>query len=503
MSEHHNNRQPRFRSNAPHPNQGSEEGWQESFSKPHKMRLEPRPGSPREQWEQRRLSQRIGYKPEENRTPPAPNPRAQNARRAPSPGEPKKQPGLSNLKTTPEIGQDNLRSQAQKHGHHNPRLAKNKQGLPAPTPKAPFKISPLLLILAAILVIGVTFSFFLGNRSFNVTVNGVEVTLKGEHTLTSLVKDGYANPQPGNMLAVDGLPIEGHDGLPFSAVVNGKPVEDLDQRVRGGQVIIISDGGDMLEPYDETTETVAFTITEEGNGPLHVFEGEGADGRTQVRTGSVSGISVRLDEAPVTNVVCRSGFPNVGEEKVVALTFEGGPSPETTVKVLDLLASYNMKATFFIEGDEFNREQEELIKRIANSGHQVAVKTPAEVSENFDSLSVDDQRNELMKGYDALCRISGHELSRVYRSADTNNPHGQRQLASYMRAEIGWTIDSKDKESSSMNTIVLSIEAANSGSIVLLHDGGGNGNQMVEALGIALPYLKELGFRFVTVDELL
>jgi|GEM_PF-934662 len=545
MSESHNNRQRRIRSDAATPEPRPNEGRSEKIT-PHKVRLNPRPGSPREQWEQRRLSQRIGYRPEDEGKRPSqefllnqekqslPNSQAPFDKRpiagrrpsqqfdAPTPSKPSSstpfltpaqrvqratagggKPAIPGMKTTAEIGQENLLIQAQAPGVSNPHLAKGKAGMPkpAPTPKVPLKLSPLLLIVAAVLVVGLAIFVGLGSKSFTVTVNGVEVPLRGDHTLTSLVKDGYAHPQPGSMLAVDGLPIEGHEGLPFSAVVNGKTVENLDQKVRGGQIIIISDGGDKFEPYDESLETVPFAITEEGDGPLHRFEGQGSDGLSTVRVGSVSGITIRLEEAPVTGVTCRRSFPNGGGEKVIALTFEGGPSPENTGKILDILATYNLKATFFIEGDSFLKDQEALIKRISDSGHQLAVKISDEPIPDIDSLSADDQRAALMKGYDALCRISGKELSRVFRGGNGGDPHSVRHMASYMSAAVNWTLDTKDTTATSKNALVLSIEAADSGSILLLHDGGAN--LTFEALEVALPFLKEKGFRFLTADELL
>ncbi len=68
---------------------------------------------------------------------------------------------------------------------------------------------------------------------------------------------------------------------------------------------------------------------------------------------------------------------------------------------------------------------------------------------------------------------------------------------------IGWYVDTLDGSRPGVDAIVQRILSVQPGQIVLMHDGGGERNQTVEALRIALPQLREQGYRFVTVDELL
>ena len=72
-----------------------------------------------------------------------------------------------------------------------------------------------------------------------------------------------------------------------------------------------------------------------------------------------------------------------------------------------------------------------------------------------------------------------------------------------MSAEIGWIIDTEDWQRPGAEAIAEAIMSAKSGDIILMHDGGGPRTQTIDALRIALPYLKEKGFKFVTIDELL
>ena len=64
-------------------------------------------------------------------------------------------------------------------------------------------------------------------------------------------------------------------------------------------------------------------------------------------------------------------------------------------------------------------------------------------------------------------------------------------------------MDTEDWRRPGVDAIAQRIESAKSGDIILMHDGGGPRSQTIEALRIALPYLREQGFKFVTIDELL
>ena len=78
-----------------------------------------------------------------------------------------------------------------------------------------------------------------------------------------------------------------------------------------------------------------------------------------------------------------------------------------------------------------------------------------------------------------------------------------RAIGPKVSAEIGWDIDSQDWRRPGSAAIANQIKSAWPGAIILMHDGGGDRSQTVEALKDALPYLKEQGYRFVTIDELM
>ena len=75
-----------------------------------------------------------------------------------------------------------------------------------------------------------------------------------------------------------------------------------------------------IDVYKRQEESIPYSIEEEGRGPIHVLEGQGADGLKRTKTGSVSGLTTEEVVQEPSNVVRRNVSPQVGEDKVVALS---------------------------------------------------------------------------------------------------------------------------------------------------------------------------------------
>ena len=104
----------------------------------------------------------------------------------------------------------------------------------------------------------------------------------------------------------------------------------------------------------------------------------------------------------------------------------------------------------------------------------------------------------------AIEAVTGAEASRIFRTPGGNfGDDVVKNIGPLIKAEIGWNIDSSDWRRPGADAIAKQIEDAWPGAIVLMHDGGGNRSQTIEALKKALPRLKDQGYRFITIDELL
>lgn len=343
--------------------------------------------------------------------------------------------------------------------------------------------------------------------SFNITLNGETKTVERFDSVNSLIKDGLADPQPGDYLAVDGSVIEAGGGEKSRITVNDKSPRTTFWPLHQGDAVVVEDGADVTEDYTSEETSSDPEGVETGWGAVHAY----VDGKPRVaelRTGKDSGRTAEVEvQAAVASSYVKYNA-QTGGDKVVALTFDDGPWPETTEQVLDVLDQYGAKATFFTIGDQV-ADHSDLVKRAFDAGHQICTHSwdHAAGSGNgvdLTRMSAEEQIAEVTKGYEAIEAVTGTTASHVFRAPGGNFTGSiVWTLRDYVDAEIGWNVDTEDWRRPGAEAIANRIMKAKSGEIVLMHDGGGDRTQTVEALKTALPYLRDQGFRFVTVDELL
>jgi peptidoglycan-N-acetylglucosamine deacetylase len=193
-----------------------------------------------------------------------------------------------------------------------------------------------------------------------------------------------------------------------------------------------------------------------------------------------------------------------GDDPVVSITFDDGPNPKATARILDVLRRARVSATFFVLGRHVERWPE-LVRRMAVEGHQIGNhgyyhrklhrRTPAFV------------RDDITRGTEQIVRASG------VRPRHFRAPHGFRSpwvtpiAASLGQRTVGWSLGVWDSAMPGAQAIVRrSVEGMHAGSILLLHDGDGydpNGDrsQTAEALPAIIDGLRGRGFRFMTLPE--
>ncbi|MEI4771669.1 polysaccharide deacetylase family protein [Psychrobacillus sp. FJAT-51614] len=189
------------------------------------------------------------------------------------------------------------------------------------------------------------------------------------------------------------------------------------------------------------------------------------------------------------------------EEKVVALTFDDGPHPKYTTEILDLLAKYNAKATFFILGENAAKKPE-LILRQHNEGHEIANHTythPLKTSIanlELELKKTNDLIYSITGNYPTLFRpVEGHYTDSIIQSAVKNG---------YKVVMWSWHQDTEDWRNPGVHRIEKKVlNGIQPGNVILFHDGGGNRRQTVKALEKILPELQKQGYKFVTVSELI
>ncbi|MBE9609352.1 polysaccharide deacetylase family protein [Chitinilyticum piscinae] len=196
------------------------------------------------------------------------------------------------------------------------------------------------------------------------------------------------------------------------------------------------------------------------------------------------------------------------EEKVIALTFDDGPS-QFTPELLDVLKKHQVKATFFVLGKSVERSPE-LVKRAQAEGHTIG-------NHSWDHPNLSEMQGDaywdkqLKPTQDALKKLLGFEPALMRPPYGFLTDAQVADLGKRKMKAILWSVASDDwflihtMTQGSAQAIGKQVQQyAHPGAIVLAHDAGGRTRQpTIEAMDALIPELKKQGYRFVTVDQLL
>lgn len=192
----------------------------------------------------------------------------------------------------------------------------------------------------------------------------------------------------------------------------------------------------------------------------------------------------------------------------VAFTFDDGPDPVTTPRILDLLAAHRAHATFFVVGSRAERHPE-LLARIVREGHAVGSHTYSH-SHAFHFGSPARQRADVLRGIAVVSRILGAPPWLFRPPQGLRTPLLRDALASHPELLcVTWTERGLDAMGRAAGRIVARLApAVRAGAILTLHDGAGLGGSLdrtptVEALAELLALAEERGLACVSLAEAL
>lgn len=392
--------------------------------------------------------------------------------------------------------------------------AERYRALEAKRPTSQDSLRKAIVAAAVVVVVAVVgvfgFQAWAQAQPVDVTINGEVKTISGnQRSIEGLLDEGVVSVTPGNYVAVDGSTMRQGEGTRCTASINGEATDDLSTHLNGGDVIDVANGTDIMEQYtDSDPQTLPHGLKMQGVGAVHLYMDGAQDGEKVTRTGSESGITTEITTKEPVDRVVQYYNVNSNGDKVVALTFDDGPWDESTEAILDILKENDAKATFFTVGQKISGH-EDLVKRAADEGHEIGTHTwdHAEGSGQGVSLimmSSDERKQEVEKGLQAIKDVTGQDASTIFRAPGGNFDESvATDLDGIVTAEIGWNIDTQDWQRPGTDTVAKRIESADPGNIILMHDGGGDRSETVAALREALPKLKEEGYSFITVQELL
>lgn len=200
-------------------------------------------------------------------------------------------------------------------------------------------------------------------------------------------------------------------------------------------------------------------------------------------------------------VVPRTALLNkLADSHTIALTFDDGPDPRWTPKVLEILQRHGAVATFCMVGRNA-AGHEALVKQVVDAGMRLCdhSRTHDEQLPERDPARIAD---EVVGAQDTLSAAAGGTAVQWFRAPGGNWSADIATLsAEHGMQPLSWNVDPRDWERPGTAAIVAAVQQqirqqAPDGPIVLLHDGGGPREQTVDALEQLIPWLAEQGYRF-------
>ena len=181
-------------------------------------------------------------------------------------------------------------------------------------------------------------------------------------------------------------------------------------------------------------------------------------------------------------------------KKLIALTFDDGPTSTTTPRLLDILYEKDVSATFFMLGATA-RDNPDIVRRAEKEGHTVASHTM--YHQNLVRISANAAKDDIAESKAVFNDILGHTPTL------TRPPYGN--INDTVRDAVGtpmilWSVDTLDWKSKNVDDILATTkEQVHDGAIILMHDIY---DTSVDAVPVIVDELRKDGYDFVTVPEL-
>lgn len=191
---------------------------------------------------------------------------------------------------------------------------------------------------------------------------------------------------------------------------------------------------------------------------------------------------------------------DTGGDKLVALTFDDGPDPRFTPQILAILEKYDVPATFFVVG-KFAEKYPDIVEAEIAGGHEVENHTYTHPNLKKDTFLKD--KDEIKNCGEVIKKLTGRQPHFFRPPKRLYNKDTLVAASELGYKTVLWTIGiehhrakTPEKEAERV------IKAARNGMIILGHDGRLNRIKTVEALPIIIKAYKDMGYRFVTTEEL-
>lgn len=210
---------------------------------------------------------------------------------------------------------------------------------------------------------------------------------------------------------------------------------------------------------------------------------------------------------PNANVWARTLWRAPDATDAVALTFDDGPDPSSTLAIAQLLEAQGIQAAFFVVGERV-RAHPEIVAALHDAGHLVCNHTDSH-GMGFHFSMWSGPRRELRACNDAIKEIIGREPTLFRSPQGIKAPPLGDVLDELEMTAVGWQVRGLDSMRGDADAITRRVvDGAERGGVIMLHDGGGFGGLVdrrgtLDALPRIIEGLRGRGLRFVRLDELL
>ena len=288
-------------------------------------------------------------------------------------------------------------------------------------------------------------------------------------------------PRPGDLVDVEGVVLR-RGSEPGRVLVNGRPARPSTV-LAAGDVVGLIEGRDRVEEI-----SVRVVPVPEGGVPNPQSHVGTVPGESVIRIGAVSG------------KVVSSTFRPSGEAeppRQVALTFDDGPSPTYTPRIVRILRRFEVPATFFMVGYLAERYPA-AVRTVRDSGFAIGNHSMHHPTQRpFAELPSGQIRHQIEEGHAALTRFGIEPVGFRPPGGSWSRPVTDAAAALGERTVL-WSVDSEDFHPSKPRILAARVlRDAARGSIILLHDGGGNRAATVRALPRIINGLRRAGLEIV------
>ncbi|MGN8820103.1 polysaccharide deacetylase family protein [Atopobiaceae bacterium HCP3S3_A4] len=385
-----------------------------------------------------------------------------------------------------------------------PRLTPQSARQQMPGPGGANRVFGTLLLIAVAL--GVCAFAWTRMCVVDIEVNGTRQPVPIGTTIDRIVQSDDIAVNAGTLLSVTGHTLEQGQGDPYDVEVNGADLgydRGSAYRIQGDEQVSIKNGEDKTEDTQEEEVTVAPKLVFDGNaGAISYVSQWGTPTVKKVKRGVQSGETVdeQIKQQGQDTVIAKTNITPFDGQKLVALTFDDGPS-KYTQQYLRILKDHGATATFFNLGQKADKDPSDA-QAIADAGCELASHTYSHM--NLPKQDADTIKSELTKAFDSIASATGVTTSMFRPPYGAFTGDCWIESGGVASVSVIWSKDSEDWHKPGFEKIVSNAtDNIRSGDIILMHDGGGNRDEDVEALPKIIDTLHNAGYTFVTVSDLM